>query len=98
MLHYISIRLKEKAAYESLVLPGILQAMSGWRDLEISQLNDRQMIGLAGGHLLKIDMERQLEAYRGAKTSRAALGRLMNARDNDELLWSLLVNLARAAA
>lgn len=98
LLHYISNRLKEKASYESLVLPGILQAMSGWRDLEISELNDRQMIGLAGGHLLKIDIERQLEAYRSAKTSRTALVRLMNAKENSELLWSLLVNLGRAAA
>lgn len=72
--------------------------MSGWRDLEISQLNDRQMIGLAGGHLLKIDIERQLDAYRNAKNSRQALSRLLNSKDNGELLWSLLVNLARAAA
>lgn len=30
-------------AYESLILSSLLQAMSGWRDLEISQLNDKQL-------------------------------------------------------
>ena len=71
--------------------------MSGSKILDISELNDLQITGLAGGNLLKIDISKQLDAYRLSNKSRSHFTKLLNNKDNNDLLWSLFVNLAKSA-
>lgn len=55
---------------ESFILSNILTNMSGWKDLEITQLNDKQLQCLAGGLKLKIDIMEMSAEYKKAKTGR----------------------------
>ena len=39
-----------------MVLPELFRAVTGWQQIEIANLNDKQLACLAGGHHLKVDV------------------------------------------
>lgn len=55
---------------EAFILSGILTAMSGWKDLEITLLNNKQLQCLAGGIKLKVDMMQMSLEFKKSKQRR----------------------------
>ena len=99
LINYVTHRLRDEHFYEAFILPEVFEALIGWKHVQVSSLNDRQLESQDQGRLMQISAAQMMNSYDKAEKGRQATKKIFMGKNKKfkEIGLSLLIEVASAA-